>query len=92
MNLRDQERYNLFQVPLSVSYNPGSIIVYQNTDPAKTPLMTVFRDGRVTIRESDMRLEYTSRDGHVVLVLTEVATGNQVAELEYFVDGSYIIR
>lgn len=88
----DQERFNSFSVPLGAPINPGSLSVYANTDNDKTPIMTVFADGRVNIDESRFRLEYQSYGTYSSLVLVEISSDEIISRIIYALEWSYIMR
>ncbi len=92
MKVLDQDRYNTFRVPLGVPYNPGSVSVYLSSDTDKKAIMTVFRDGRIEIKQSQYKLEYRIFWEEVSLVLVEKATGTDITQLVYHIQASYIVQ
>jgi len=92
IRLIDQTRYNSFQVPLSASYNPWSTSLYQSSDDSRVAILTVFRDGRINIDESLYRLVYRTLWEDAAFVLVEISTGDEIAEIVYYTEASYILR
>jgi len=92
LQVLDQSRYNTFTIPLSVAYNAWSVSVYQNTDVDKTPVLTVFRDGRMNIDESIYRVDYRTLGEDASFVLVEKSTGAEVVALVYHMEANYILR
>ena len=92
LRITDQERYNTFRIPLWTSYNPWSVSVYITSDDTKSPVMTVFRDGRVNIDNTRYRLEYRTVWEKFSFILMQKWTNTEIAELLYTLDASYILR
>jgi hypothetical protein len=90
--LIDQELYQSYRVPQGAEINPGSISVYQNTDAEKRAIMTIFEDGRVNIDETAYKLIYRSYGEYVSLVLVDVQSGFEIAQILYRIEGSYILK
>jgi len=88
----DQDNFNSFRVPLGVNYNPWSVSLYESNDDTKTPIMTVFADGRVHIDEENYKLIYSSLWDNLSLVLQDASWSTDIARLLYFVDASYVLR
>lgn len=92
MKLVNQEDYSSFRVPLGARYNPWSVSVYLSTDDSKTSVMTVFSDGRINIDLDNYKLEYRSLWEDASLVLVETSTWNDVAQIVYHMNASYVLR
>lgn len=92
MKLLSQENYNSFRVPLGVSYNPGSVSVYSSTDSNKTPIMTIFRDGRIIIERTNYELIYRILGEDASLVLRDKNSWEDIAQVVYHTQASYILR
>ncbi|NDK10028.1 VCBS repeat-containing protein [Candidatus Gracilibacteria bacterium] len=91
LHILNQTDYSSFRVPLGVPYNPGSISIYRTGDTTRTPIMTVFQDGRITLA-SEFRLGYKSNGDNVSYVLIQKQGNQEVAELLYDIQSSYIVR
>jgi len=74
LQILDQENYSNFRVPLGVPYNPGSVSLYLSSDVNKTPLMTIFRDGRIHIDRDNYLLIYRTSGDQASLVLIDANT------------------
>ncbi len=92
LRLLDQEEYSIARVPLGVSYNPGSMMIFRWNDTRSQPVMTVFQDGRVHTRTEEYELLYRNVEDQISLILVNKETGLNVAQLIYSIDGSYILR
>ncbi len=92
LKIINQERFSSYRVPLWVPYNPGSISIYLTNDTNKTPIMTVFQDGRLILNEQRYRLEYRSVWENMSYVLIEKSNNSVIAELIYDIEASYIVR
>jgi hypothetical protein len=87
----NQTEYSSYRVPLGVPFNPWSISIYRTWDASRTPIMTVFQDGRITLA-SQFRLDYKSNWDNVSYVLMQRQWNTEVAELLYDIEASYIVR
>jgi len=92
IRLIDQVTYNSFQIPLSASYNPWSTSIYRSDDSDQTPVITLFRDGRINIDESVYRLDYRTYWEDAAFVLVEIASWAEIAEIVYETEANYILR
>jgi hypothetical protein len=92
MKLLDQENYSSFRIPLWVTYNPWSVSVYLSTDESKTPVMTIFKDGRINIDLESYKLEYRTLWEDASLVLVDISSGVDVAQVVYHMNASYVLR
>jgi len=88
----NQEEYGSYRIPLGVSYNPWSISVYQNSDEDKSAIMTIFSDGRVHINDDAYSLEYRTHWDNMSLVLVQRDTWEDITQLFYQMDASYILN
>jgi len=91
LKLIDQENYGSFRVPLWVSYNPWSISIYASGDTTKTPVMSVFIDGRVYINEDEFTLQYSNYWDDISLTLVD-ESWDEIAQLVYHMQASFILR
>jgi uncharacterized repeat protein (TIGR01451 family) len=92
MKLIDQEQYSSFRIPLWVAYNPGSVSVYTSSDESKTPVMTIFKDGRINVDLDTYKLEYRTLWEDSSLVLVNKITWIDVAQVVYHLNASYVLR
>lgn len=92
IKLIDQENYSSFRIPLWVAYNPGSVSVYSSNDASKTPVMTIFKDGRINIDLDNYKLVYRTLWSDTSLVLVDINTGLDIAQIVYHMNASYVLR
>jgi uncharacterized repeat protein (TIGR01451 family) len=92
MKLVDQENYSSFRIPLGVAYNPGSVSVHLSDDESKTPVMTIFNDGRINIDLDPYKLEYRSLWEDASLVLVDTNSWEDIAQIVYHMTASYVLR
>lgn len=92
VSLLNQESFSSYRIPISAPYNPGAISVYRSTSEERIPVMTILPDGRITIDQNRYMLEYREVNGMVNLVLLQRGSENEIAQITYKLQGSYIIR
>nr|MDD3720153.1 VCBS repeat-containing protein [Candidatus Gracilibacteria bacterium] len=93
LRLDNKSIYSYYQVPLSVPYNPGAIVIYSIDDPYKTPLFTIFSDGRISTYSNYYSLEYNTIGDNVSIKLFDNNRSKQVGEvLMKMSNGNYIMK
>ena len=88
----DSENYGYYKIPLGVPFNPGAVVIYRIEDSEKTPLYTLFRDGRIDTFDSRFELRYNSFEDSVVYDLYDTTIDKKVWEVLIKVDANYILR
>jgi len=88
----DSENYGYYKIPLGVPFNPGAVVIYRIEDSEKTPLYTLFRDGRIDTFDNRFELRYNSFEDSVVYDLYDTTIGKKVWEVLIKVDANYILR
>jgi len=86
------EEYGSYSVPLWVSYNPWSFAIYSESDVEKTPVMTIFSDGRININRQEYKLTYQSFGEYTWLVLQRLSDNSDVAHILFRTQASYILK
>lgn len=92
LNLIDEDDYSIYRIPFGITYNPGSIIIHLSDDEDKNSIMTLFRDGRIHIDETRYELVYRDQWDSASLVLIDKVSGENIAQLVYHMQASYILR
>lgn len=92
VNLIDQERFGLYKVPFGVAYNPGAVIVYDNTDSEKKELFSVFRDGRIYVSSDRWNIRYKSFGESAGYEIVDTTTDIIVMQVVIKLEASYILR
>jgi hypothetical protein len=49
-----------YAIPLNVPQNAGDMIIYDVNDKTKTPLFTLFKDGRIVTKSTLYTIEYAT--------------------------------
>ena len=88
----DSEQYWYYKVPLGVPYNPGAVVIYSLADDTKQPLFTLFRDGRIDVKDTNYSLLYTSINGSVWFELYDAISDIKIWQVLLQVDGNYVLR
>jgi len=92
VNLIDQERFGLYKVPFGVAYNPGAVIVYDNTDTDKNELFSIFRDGRIYVSSDRWKILYKAFGESAGYQIVDTTTDTLVMEVVVKLEASYILR
>ena len=88
----DSESYGYYKLPLGVPYNPWAVVIHRIEDNAKTPLFTLFRDGRIDVLDERFTLNYASYQDSVVIELYDSTIDKKVWEMLLKVNANYILR
>jgi hypothetical protein len=70
-------------IPETVSYNPGSLVIYRNSDVHKEPLFIIYKDGRIDTINGNYKLEYSHESDYIILRLVDAHFAKTVAEVMY---------
>jgi len=88
--LLDQNNYGTYSVPANAKYNPWAVVIYSNTDSKKEPLFVVYRDWRITAKNSNYTLSVEELNKHFVYKLQY--KNNVVAKVLLQVEDNFIIN
>jgi len=88
----DKSTYNYYLIPETVSYNPGSLVIYRNSDVHKEPLFIIYKDGRIDTINGNYKLEYSHESDYIILRLVDAHFAKTVAEVMYKVQWEYIMQ
>ena len=88
----DSENYGYYKLPLWVPYNAGAVVLHRIEDEAKTPLYTLFRDGKIDTLDTRFELRYNSFEESVVIELYDSTIDKVVWEVLIKVDANYILN
>jgi hypothetical protein len=88
--LLDQNNYGSYSIPSNAAYNPWAVVIYNNTDTKKEPLFIIYRDWRITSKNTNYTLEVEELNKHFVYVLKY--KNNVIAKVLLQVEDNFIIN
>jgi hypothetical protein len=88
----DNEKFDYYQVPKSVSYNPWAFVVYRKKDATKTPIFVLNPDGRVKLLNNYYILKYSTFKDYIVLKLFDKHYNEKIGELLLRLHNDFLIR
>ncbi|MCP4523251.1 MAG: hypothetical protein GY828_03460, partial [Candidatus Gracilibacteria bacterium] len=88
----NSEIYGFYNIPETVTYNPGAVIIHKLQDTQKTPLFILYPDGRIETLNDFYKLEYDTYNEFISVKLINKNSNTEVAKVLFYIDGGYIMR
>ena len=92
LKMLQTSQYWYYQIPNTLDFNPGSVVIYDINDVDKQPLFVLFPDGRIQTWNNNYILKYDNYQDFIKLQLIHKNTSWVIAEVVYALNGWYIIE
>ena len=93
VRILNQQLYRSATIPLGVSFNPGTLILYFAGDKDKKAVFSVFRDGRVYSGDIERyTLKYKNAWERSSYILRDEILETDIAQVILDIDASYILK
>lgn len=92
VKLHNNSNYKYSTIPMNVSENGWSLIIYRVWESEKEELFVIFKDWKINSQNDNYTLEYDSFDNYVVISLIDKLFKRKVAEILYKVNSDFVVQ